>query len=1417
MNRQIWQRNKTACMILHFPYPCPIEIARNNRRVGRKCASRCLGGLRAVLVVGLLLMIASLPVLGIVVNFPDTNLEQAIREKLNRPTGDICDTDLIDLWSLEAPERSIVDLEGIQHCVDLMLLHLDDNQISDIAPLAGLTNLMWLFLGGNQISDIVPVAGLTNLTWLFLINNQISDIVPVAGLTNLTELGLSGNQISNVAPVAGLTNLTVLGLDANQISDIAPLAGLTDLMAVSLIFNQITDIAPLVSNIGIDSGDKVYIQYNYLDLTPGSDDIQNIQALINRGVDVEYEPQNTPGNHSPIADAGLDQTVTDTDGNGREQVSLDGSGSADPDGSIVSCVWTENGDQIATGEMPTITLSVDVHTITLTVTDNAAQPAIDTDTIVITVVAPSAHIVTRPNTPSGPYLGQVGELLFFSTGGSTCSQGHSVQYRFDWDNGNYSNWSSATSASYSYSSAGTYQVKAQAHCASDTSVLSNWSSAKTVVIEVISENQPPGTQIDSSDVDEAEGTATFIWIGSDDTTPTTELTYSYRLVRPGPAYDDWSSWSSGKTKKYTDLSPGNYMFQVRARDADEVIDPSPASKEFTIGKAAQGTIMGRVTDASIPGPSNGIVGAVLLLDPDPLEDSMTTDETGRYSLAIPEGTYTVTATAAGYASSTATDVVVEGGSIIVLDFALVPVDLAGYWVQTNQDDVVVYSNQDAEKSLKILPEGWVLRELHDTVTSTVTTYRHVEDITDGITGWVESDALVRIESGERAQHVVRGLATEESIALPTSFLIPGSEFGEGNEVVLLQYILMAENPYAGDRRIYSQSTGAPGNFGPKTTEALQTFQRAQGLEATGRLDVPTRTLLNDRIAAGRYDLVTTRAEVIVEEAEDIFAAPPAWLDNDFLRGASTNIKIEILLAVLANESYPAMHKLDNELISTFGGWDWGRGLMQVTTDGFVGEGSRLTYCVDGNCDCRGDHVACKSYYTNTRQGIRANLLDGLWGLNEKWGIFEKTLESRDDELVDEGMSITRKELLWMRMLFLYQGVNVYELTTICEVYKGWLNEKIGGNWSHEWLDAVREVAKGSDSFRECLIACNVYELTTIHQVWDGRSNNEIGGDQEAEWLDAVREVAEVSDTLRECIMTCMEARPPLAHKTTKNFFYVSDVGDRLSNLDSSASNLGSPATGFTDTELGDKFEYVNENVAIIYITGREVLTPASDLAAAPTRAGVMPSDSGTLTPSFSEDGIAIVFLPPSESTVALEGVRAGTYSLKALLFQGDDAVLFSAVNTPIERGALHLYTLDWAELSLGESGAVIQIDTDGNGTFDETVRSGVEFDGGGLILPDQPDLTERAIILGPNPVTGDGTAFFYLLPEGTSTAKLMIFSITGRLVFETSLNVDSTRFPNAGTWNPVNQDDAPLANGPYVYVLIADGKVIGKGKMVIQR
>jgi hypothetical protein len=72
---------------------------------------------------------------------------------------------------------------------------------------------------------------------------------------------------------------------------------------------------------------------------------------------------------------------------------------------------------------------------------------------------------------------------------------------------------------------------------------------------------------------------TFEWTGSDDTTPTANLTYSYFLE----GYDtSYSPFSADTTKTYINLPDGTYTFYVKSRDESGNISPTPASVEFTI-------------------------------------------------------------------------------------------------------------------------------------------------------------------------------------------------------------------------------------------------------------------------------------------------------------------------------------------------------------------------------------------------------------------------------------------------------------------------------------------------------------------------------------------------------------------------------------------------------------------------------------------------------------------------------------------------------------------------------------------------------------------------------------------------------------------------------------------------------------------
>ncbi len=99
-----------------------------------------------------------------------------------------------------------------------------------------------------------------------------------------------------------------------------------------------------------------------------------------------------PSNLDPVADAGPDLLVGDTDGDGVEIVTLDGLGSIDFDGSIVGFEWTEGATVLGTTAVLDAAFGVGSHTVTLTVTDNELATA--SDTVLVTVLPQGNDPVT---------------------------------------------------------------------------------------------------------------------------------------------------------------------------------------------------------------------------------------------------------------------------------------------------------------------------------------------------------------------------------------------------------------------------------------------------------------------------------------------------------------------------------------------------------------------------------------------------------------------------------------------------------------------------------------------------------------------------------------------------------------------------------------------------------------------------------------------------------------------------------------------------------------------------------------------------------------------------------------------------------------------------------------------------------------
>ena len=203
---------------------------------------------------------------GTIIHIPDPNLRAAIAEALGKSlNAPIAVEEMERLRELDARDKDILDLTGLQFATNLNELDLRDNQISDLSPLAELINLNELTLYENQIADLSPLAGLIKLHDLGVAGNPVSDLLPLAGLSDLTNLHISRINSTDLSPLAGLINLKRIWFSRTA-SDLSPLAGLSNLTVVHAWGNPISDLSPLSGLKKLEVMD--FCGTNISDLTP---------------------------------------------------------------------------------------------------------------------------------------------------------------------------------------------------------------------------------------------------------------------------------------------------------------------------------------------------------------------------------------------------------------------------------------------------------------------------------------------------------------------------------------------------------------------------------------------------------------------------------------------------------------------------------------------------------------------------------------------------------------------------------------------------------------------------------------------------------------------------------------------------------------------------------------------------------------------------------------------------------------------------------------------------------------------------------------------------------------------------------------------------------------------------------------------
>ena len=166
---------------------------------------------------------------------PDANLRAVIEERLGKAAGTpITSDEMLRLTSIEADERGIRNLTGLEHAIRLERIEFRHNAISDLSALAGLTRMNNIKLRGNRITDVSPLGGLINVDWLGLEENEITDLSPLRGLIKLNGIGIDRNPVSDVSPLASLISLEGIAARGTSVSDFSALASLLRLRWIEL-------------------------------------------------------------------------------------------------------------------------------------------------------------------------------------------------------------------------------------------------------------------------------------------------------------------------------------------------------------------------------------------------------------------------------------------------------------------------------------------------------------------------------------------------------------------------------------------------------------------------------------------------------------------------------------------------------------------------------------------------------------------------------------------------------------------------------------------------------------------------------------------------------------------------------------------------------------------------------------------------------------------------------------------------------------------------------------------------------------------------------------------------------------------------------------------------------------------------------
>jgi hypothetical protein len=185
--------------------------------------------------------------------------------------------------------------------------------------------------------------------------------------------------------------------------------------------------------------------------------------------------------------------------------------------------------------------------------------------------------------------------------GQNTSYGHEVEFRYDWDDGTYSDWSTSLSASHAWAAAGTYSVTVTGRCAIHTDIESVPSEPPVIVtITDAAETVSAPTHMSSSTVQTQKDVS--VWFSASGSVSSYGHEVEYRIDWDDGTMSAWGL-SAGESAYHSWSENGTYAVKGQARCIADtlVVSDWSAPRNIRIIESVGAPI--RPT-----GPTSGVVG-----------------------------------------------------------------------------------------------------------------------------------------------------------------------------------------------------------------------------------------------------------------------------------------------------------------------------------------------------------------------------------------------------------------------------------------------------------------------------------------------------------------------------------------------------------------------------------------------------------------------------------------------------------------------------------------------------------------------------------------------------------------------------------------------------------------------------------------